>query len=1463
MGAHRGDFDLNGIVDNVTRPTDAAHQVNGAANPAYAAAADESEAIDITIDEEDHKKVFGSQSDVPLGLAPRSQIKQDTSLAPTTTTVTDVLPSSPPPSYDHASQMIANGDTAPRTYHFLLPTALHESGLLFNPQLSQSKVSIERNPVPDAQSGADPLSQDSSFTAATSSSPDSAPTPTVAQIEACKPHPEALFVAETLEWRLILDSHRMYRIPPAPFSQHNASELHEACDLVPGSVYMYETEPVSIPAHDQRHPVQLLEHWDPAKPHAPLPVLEDFNSHRCYLTGNHLLSSPPDSIVSVVDRQLLMRFKENRENDPAVGLTGPESFIRALRVLLRVIGNYVHGERRGAPTTSLSLAQKLGWDQLSRQIFHSLGWKESAMADGRNAIVPPPPTTSASATTSFDADMVLRRNTRAWIELSVWLTFHVDQLRNNRPASAIIHAQDKSAASRVEVHPVSESLLDMIGLRQDQLDQTYRRDLPTTTHEALYTLGASSTTRDQLVKFAYLVNMQANQGRRALELFAALKQVYESQRRTSRVLEELIAYEQSQGRYCPRDVDQAYERLHLGAAHLGPDVERESIPIDLIVDNYKARAREVLINSDASEHAAVKDALRIITLHLGKPDRLVQALDEDVDMDIDQACRMLDTNPDMDDSTVLAIFDLYVADAPARRDALRHALRAIAEHRNSEYLRHFLRTGEKDATVAETWQQLPSNDLPAGIDNIGNTCYLNSVLQYFFSITEVRNRVLQAASTLHDSTQADQLAFDAERRVGGQRITSREMQRSKRFVGQLGGLFHHLIHANALSVRPERELAYLALVSSRAEDLEAELNPISEANAPPKAADDVTEDQAAPTLSSDPGAIEDTIDTATVAASADLMDTTADEPGATHVEASTAPASTVTHSAPPPLPPRPARQATATDSTSAALPPPARRNSLMQLGAQQDVSECLDNCMFQLEVALAVSGEAESSLESPAEHKMDVDGSEEAKPTTDEVNGQVHDDLLTSLFLGKTCQRVEADTMPMANHSSSEADGSLSRPAQPQKQPSTHIKHEVFKILPIDVLEEGRDIYDGFDGFFDSDTFVATSGAVQRRSVTLLSAPPLLQIQLQRVQYDRVTMRAFKSQAHLDMPETLYVDRYMDFDVTDSANAARVAKRLDYQAKRKRIEELRAKLAACKDSGNFHLTQTLSQAANAVEELARLPSLADVAAQLEEMRKESKQAEMVDAVPLPSQSEASQQTSSSAEVPADEVESSLPPPLSTLIDPGLAKLLRDEGKLLREEVKQAQEEIETLKTEMASIWADERRFSYRLVAVFMHRGEASHGHYFLNLRGGGEESKWYKFNDSAVSETSLDQVLRDRSGATPYLVTYVREDYVHLIDPICRLIEVEQAQAGQESQEQQQHEDSRQSVMEVDASTMQDAAAAKWDSAVVAEGETKQDGANGAEAGRPQIITEALKDVGGEAGNGIESPIKRARTDNL
>ena len=118
---------------------------------------------------------------------------------------------------------------------------------------------------------------------------------------------------------------------------------------------MYETFPDMIPKITQRIPIERLELWDVLHQETVLPVIEEFNVHKCWITGKTLISTPPESITTVVDRQLLVAFRDARLEEPAVGFSGLESFIRALRVLLRVIGNALHGEDRPVPSSSATI----------------------------------------------------------------------------------------------------------------------------------------------------------------------------------------------------------------------------------------------------------------------------------------------------------------------------------------------------------------------------------------------------------------------------------------------------------------------------------------------------------------------------------------------------------------------------------------------------------------------------------------------------------------------------------------------------------------------------------------------------------------------------------------------------------------------------------------------------------------------------------------------------------------------------------------------------------------------------------------------------------------------------------------------------------------------------------------------------------------------------------------------------
>ncbi|KAH9033487.1 hypothetical protein EDB85DRAFT_2289386 [Lactarius pseudohatsudake] len=112
-------------------------------------------------------------------------------------------------------------------------------------------------------------------------------------------------------------------------------------------------------------------------------------------------------------------------------------------------------------------------------------------------------------------------------------------------------------------------------------------------------------------------------------------------------------------------------------------------------------------------------------------------------------------------------------------------------------------------------------DWPRGLNQLGNTCYLNSLLQYFYTIKDLRDAVAHLLnSSSRKTVDEDKLTDDdlKRHRVGGRLVTRKEILRSKKFVSELAELFWHLEHADIASVTPTMELAKLALVTSKDEE---------------------------------------------------------------------------------------------------------------------------------------------------------------------------------------------------------------------------------------------------------------------------------------------------------------------------------------------------------------------------------------------------------------------------------------------------------------------------------------------------------------------------------------------------------------------------------------------------------------------------------------------------------------------
>ena len=149
-----------------------------------------------------------------------------------------------------------------------------------------------------------------------------------------------------------------------------------------------------------------------------------------------------------------------------------------------------------------------------------------------------------------------------------------------------------------------------------------------------------------------------------------------------------------------------------------------------------------------------------------------------------------------------------------------------------------------------------------------------------------------------------------------------------------------------------------------------------------------------------------------------------------------------------------------------------------EIGAQQDVTEVIANVLFQLQCAI----------------KAD---------SVDESGEQL--DQVKDLFFGKQKSYTR------------------------NNKGAIRTKEEYMSDIKVDVASGSRDIYAALDGAYDVQE-VEVGGGVEPQYTSISRLPPVLQIHVQRVQFNLTTRSSFKSNNHLQLKETIYMDRYMDSD---------------------------------------------------------------------------------------------------------------------------------------------------------------------------------------------------------------------------------------------------------------------------------------------------------------------------------------------
>ncbi|CAO3564036.1 unnamed protein product [Mortierella alpina] len=138
-------------------------------------------------------------------------------------------------------------------------------------------------------------------------------------------------------------------------------------------------------------------------------------------------------------------------------------------------------------------------------------------------------------------------------------------------------------------------------------------------------------------------------------------------------------------------------------------------------------------------------------------------------------------------------------------------LKIIATSRHDLDLNQLLEGSLEDSPMEDPILDLYYAQNPVGLSNIGNTCYLNSLLQYFYTVKEIRETVINMEAYMENEDAEDW----KEKIIDGRVLTRQDVAEAKEIVTELRKLFLSMQSARSRSVTPSSRLVELLLSTGK------------------------------------------------------------------------------------------------------------------------------------------------------------------------------------------------------------------------------------------------------------------------------------------------------------------------------------------------------------------------------------------------------------------------------------------------------------------------------------------------------------------------------------------------------------------------------------------------------------------------------------------------------------------------